>query len=70
MDARRLCFVVSSLTASTAGTAEPSRRGTTLAVHSMLGYVGGFIGPLLVGLGARPLRRDVVTRLGAVSVKL
>jgi predicted MFS family arabinose efflux permease len=40
----------SSLTAGTAGTAEPSRRGATLAVHSMLGYAGGFVGPLLVGL--------------------
>jgi predicted MFS family arabinose efflux permease len=39
----------SSLTAGTAGTAEPSRRGATLAVHSMLGYVGGFVGPLIVG---------------------
>jgi len=39
----------SSLTAGTAGTAEPSRRGATLAVHSMLGYAGGFVGPLAVG---------------------
>jgi predicted MFS family arabinose efflux permease len=39
----------SSLTAGTAGTAKPSRRGATLAVHSMLGYIGGFIGPLAVG---------------------
>jgi predicted MFS family arabinose efflux permease len=39
----------SSLTAGTAGTAEPSRRGATLAVHSMLGYAGGFAGPLLIG---------------------
>jgi predicted MFS family arabinose efflux permease len=39
----------SSLTAGTAGTADPSRRGATLAVHSMLGYIGGFIGPLAVG---------------------
>jgi predicted MFS family arabinose efflux permease len=39
----------SSLTAGTAGTAEPSRRGATLAVHSSLGYAGGFIGPLVVG---------------------
>ena len=39
-----------SLTAGTAGTAEPSRRGATLAVHSSLGYAGGFIGPLVVGL--------------------
>jgi MFS family permease len=39
----------SSLTAGTAGTAEPSRRGATLAMHSMLGYFGGFVGPLAVG---------------------
>jgi predicted MFS family arabinose efflux permease len=39
----------SSLTAGTAGTAEPSRRGATLAIHSMLGYIGGFLGPLVVG---------------------
>jgi len=39
----------SSLTAGTAGTAEPARRGATLAVHSMLGYLGGFLGPLAVG---------------------
>ena len=39
----------SSLTAGAAGTAEPSRRGATLAVHSMLGYAGGFVGPLAVG---------------------
>ncbi|SKA21080.1 Predicted arabinose efflux permease, MFS family [Enhydrobacter aerosaccus] len=39
----------SSLTAGTAGTAEPSRRGATLAVHSMLGYGGGFIGPIAMG---------------------
>ena len=39
----------SSLTAGAAGTAEPSRRGATLAVHSTLGYAGGFIGPLLIG---------------------
>lgn len=39
----------SSLTAGAAGTAEPSRRGATLAVHSTLGYAGGFVGPLIVG---------------------
>jgi hypothetical protein len=32
----------SSLTTGTAGSAEPSRRGATLAVHSSLGYAGGF----------------------------
>ena len=39
----------SSLTAGTTGSAEPSRRGATLAVHSTLGYAGGFIGPLMIG---------------------
>ena len=39
----------SSLTAGAAGTAEPTRRGATLAVHSMLGYSGGFVGPLMIG---------------------
>ena len=39
----------SSLTAGAAGLAEPSRRGAQLAVHSMLGYAGGFVGPLLIG---------------------
>jgi predicted MFS family arabinose efflux permease len=39
----------SSLTAGAAGTAEPARRGATLAVHSSLGYAGGFVGPLLIG---------------------
>lgn len=40
----------SSLTAGAAGSAEPGRRGATLAVHSMLGYAGGFVGPLAMGL--------------------
>jgi len=40
----------SSLTAGTTGTAEPSRRGATLAVHSTLGYAGGFVGPLMIGV--------------------
>jgi len=39
----------SSLTAGTTGTAEPSQRGATLAVHSSLGYFGGFMGPLAIG---------------------
>ena len=40
----------SSLTAGTAGSAEEGRRGATLAVHSTLGYLGGFLGPLATGL--------------------
>ncbi len=39
----------SSVTAGAAGNAEPGRRGATLAVHSTLGYAGGFVGPLIVG---------------------
>ena len=39
-----------SLTAGTAAAADPARRGATLAIHSMLGYAGGFVGPLMVGL--------------------
>jgi MFS family permease len=40
----------SSLTAGSAASADPSRRGATLAIHSMLGYAGGFVGPLALGL--------------------
>jgi predicted MFS family arabinose efflux permease len=40
----------SSLTAGAAGTADPARRGATLAVHSSLGYAGGFVGPLMIGV--------------------
>ena len=39
----------SSLTAGAAGTAAPDRRGSQLAVHSSLGYAGGFVGPLMIG---------------------
>ena len=40
----------SSLTAGSAGSAAPGRRGATLAVHSTLGYAGGFVGPLALGV--------------------
>jgi hypothetical protein len=40
---------LSSLTAGAAGAADLARRGATLAVHSMLGYAGGFVGPLAIG---------------------
>ncbi len=39
----------SSLTAGTVGSAEAEHRGATLAVHSTLGYGGGFLGPLMMG---------------------
>ena len=40
----------SSLTAGSAGSAAPGQRGATLAVHSTLGYAGGFLGPLALGV--------------------
>ena len=53
-----LCIVYSSLiygdssalTAGASGNAKPGQRGATLAVHSTLGHLGGFIGPLVVGI--------------------
>jgi predicted MFS family arabinose efflux permease len=39
----------SSLTAGAAGSADPARRGATLALHSMAGYGGGFVGPIAIG---------------------
>lgn len=39
----------STLTGGTTLHAAPERRGATLAVHSMLGYAGGFVGPLALG---------------------
>ena len=38
-----------SLTAGAAGNADPRRRGATLALHSMLGYAGGLMGPVMIG---------------------
>jgi len=40
----------SSLTAGSLGSALPGQRGSTMAVHSTLGYAGGFLGPLFVGV--------------------
>jgi MFS family permease len=40
----------SALTAGTSGSAAPGRRGATLAVHSTIGYIGGFLGPLVFGI--------------------
>lgn len=39
-----------SLTAGSTGSAKPDQRGATLAVHTTLGYLGGFFGPLLFGV--------------------
>lgn len=40
----------SALTAGTVQAADPALRGTTMGLHSMCGYGGGFLGPLGVGL--------------------
>ncbi|MBT6883167.1 MAG: MFS transporter [Rhodospirillaceae bacterium] len=40
----------SSLTAGATGSALPGQRGATLAVHTTLGYAGGFLGPLILGM--------------------
>jgi MFS family permease len=40
----------SALTAGTVQAAEPARRGATMGLHSMCGYAGGFVGPLVVGV--------------------
>lgn len=50
-----------SLTAGTVGSAAPGRRGATLAVHAMLGYGGGFLGPLVMGI--------ILDALGGESVR-
>lgn len=39
----------SSVTGGTVTVAEPARRGATMALHSCLGFLGGFLGPLVFG---------------------
>lgn len=38
-----------ALTAGAVAAAEPKRQGATMAVHSLIGFGGGFIGPLVLG---------------------
>ena len=40
----------SALTAGTVQAAEKDRRGATMGLHSMCGYAGGFLGPVIVGI--------------------
>jgi predicted MFS family arabinose efflux permease len=40
----------SALTAGASGNAEPGRRGAQLALHSILGYGGGFLGAVVFGV--------------------
>lgn len=39
-----------SLTAGLVSVAEPGRRGATLAMYQVIGWIGGFLGPVLVGI--------------------
>ena len=54
----------SSLTAGTVGSAPPGKRGAALAVHAMLGYGGGFIGPLVLGVALDALGGETVLNWG------
>ena len=40
----------SALTAGTVGAARPDERGATMALHSFLGFGGGWVGPLILGV--------------------
>jgi MFS family permease len=40
----------STITAGSVGAALPGRMGATMAMHSFMGFAGGFIGPLLFGI--------------------
>jgi MFS family permease len=39
-----------SLTAGTVGAAAPGQRGATMAVHSSIGFLGAFVGPIVFGV--------------------
>lgn len=40
----------STITAGSVGAAEPGRGGATMAMHSLMGFAGGFLGPLIFGM--------------------
>ncbi|TVR97616.1 MAG: MFS transporter [Rhodospirillales bacterium] len=42
-------FDSAAFTAGAVAAAEPNRQGATMAVHSLIGFGGGFIGPLVFG---------------------
>jgi MFS family permease len=54
----------SALTAGTVQAADPKMRGTTMGLHSMCGYAGGFVGPPLAGLVLDLVERDSVVGWG------
>ena len=53
-----------ALTAGTVGAAEPGRRGATLAVHSVVGFSGAFLGPLVMGVTLDAVGGDSVLGWG------
>ena len=54
----------SALTSGTIANAEPERKGATMAVHAILGYGGGFVGPLLMGVLLDALGGETVANWG------
>jgi MFS family permease len=50
----------SALTAGTVQAADPARCGATMGLHSMCGYAGGLVGPLVVGMALDTFGRDTV----------
>jgi len=50
--------------------AEPGRRGATIAVHSLLGFAGGFAGPLAFGWVLDRVGGDGATAWGAAFLSL
>ena len=53
-----------ALTAGAVGAAEQGHRGATLAVHGMMGFGGGFFGPLLLGTSLGLLGGETVANWG------
>jgi MFS family permease len=66
----------SALTAGLVAAAEPGRRGLSMALHSVIGFFGAFLGPLIVGIvldlagGATVAKAwtAAFTSIGAVSI--
>jgi len=54
----------SALTAGAVGSAEPERKGATMAMHALLGYSGGFVGPLTLGILLDTLGGETVMNWG------
>lgn len=54
----------SALTAGTVQAADKERRGATMGLHSMCGYAGGFLGPIIVGIALDLVGSDSVLGWG------